>query len=276
MADETEQMIWQGDLWSGMFVHRDYCRNTTGRSPFESGPEQMSSLMKLWIVVCGEQQNPLLDQDMLEKFGEKADDALLADEMEGPEYITVGGTQNSIRVAQWMLQKKAASFISCVGKDEYTHKMQTTCEKGNVARVYMVGENTYTTTCACCIVGTERSLIAVSPVSISLASSHYNKKDETYCTNLSAPYIVEVPPFKEVLMKTMPSTDVFFGNETEAWKLVSSCFVVVPLLAPAPEPKTRSNTTNDRDLITVLFHDIILSCSSPRIQTTSPSKWQIR
>ena len=143
--------------------------------------------------------------------------------------------------------------------------------------MYMVGENTYTTTYDCCIVGTERSLIAVSPVSITLASSHYNKKDETYCTNLSAPFVVEVPPFKEVLMKTMPSTDV--GNETEAWKLVSSCFVVVPLLAPAPEPKTRSNTTNDRDLIIVLFHDIILSCSSltgPRIQTTSPNKWQIR
>ena len=157
--------------------------------------------------------------------------------------------------------------------------MQATCEKGNVACVYMVGENTYTTMCACCIVGTERSLIAVSPVSITLASSHCNKKDKTYCMNLSAPYSVEVPPFKEVLMKMMPSTDVFFGNETEAWKLVSSCFVVVPLLAPAPEPKTRSNNTNDRDLIIVLVHDIILSCSSltgRKIQTTSPSKWQIR
>ena len=188
MADVPEQMIWQGDVWSGMFVHSECCRNTTGRSPFESRPVQVDNLIKLWIVACGEQQNPLLDHDVLEKFGVKADDALLADEMEivdmeGPEYITGGGTQNSIRVAQWMLQKKAASFIGFVGKDECTHKMQATCEKGNVARVYMVGENTYTTTYACCIVGTERSLIAVSSVSITLASSHYNTKDETYCTN---------------------------------------------------------------------------------------------
>ena len=209
MADVSEQMIWQGDVWNGMFVHSEYCRNTSGRSPFESGPVQVDNLMKLWIVACGEQQNPLLDQNVLEKFGVKADDALLTNEMktidmEGPEYITGGGTQNSIRVAQWMLQKKAASSIGCVGKDEYAHKMQATCEKGNVACVYMVGENTYTTTCACCIVGTERSLIAVSPVSITLASSHCNKKDETYCTNLSAPYIVEVPPFKEVLMENDP------------------------------------------------------------------------
>ena len=57
-----------------------------------------------------------------------------------------------------MLQKKAAPSIGCVGKDEYAHKMQATCEKGNVACVYMVGENTYTATCACCIVDTERSL----------------------------------------------------------------------------------------------------------------------
>ena len=130
MADVSEQMIWQGDVWNGMFVHSEYCRNTTGRSPFESGPVQVDNLMKLWIVACGEQQNPLLDQDVLEKFGVKADVEIV--DMEGPEYITGGGTQNSIRVAQWMLQKKAASFIGCVGKDEYTHKMQATCEKGNV------------------------------------------------------------------------------------------------------------------------------------------------
>ena len=224
-----------------------------------------------------EQQNPLLDipnkvdQAVLEKFGQKIDDAILAEEkdtplskelvdMEGSEYIAGGVTQNSIRVAQWMLQEKATSYIGSGEKDEYAHKMQATCEKDKVACVYMVD----TGTCACCIVDTERSMyvdlkaainckvvhlkehiavlekvsvvystgffIKVSPELITLASSHYNKKDETYCTNLSAPYIVEVPPFKEVLMKTMPSTDVFFGNETEAWKLVSSCFVVVPLL----------------------------------------------
>ena len=98
MADVSEQMIWQGDVWNGMFVHSEYCRNTTGRSPFESGPVQVSSLMKLWIVASGEQQNPLLDQDVLKKFGLKAVDALPPDEMEivdmeGPEYITGEVTQ---------------------------------------------------------------------------------------------------------------------------------------------------------------------------------------
>ena len=80
-------------------------------------------------------------------------------------------------------------------------------------------------------------------------------------------------------MNTMTSTDVSFVNDTEAWKIASSCFVVVLMLAQTPEPKTRSNTTNDRDLIIVLFPGIILSCSSltgPRIQSTSPNKWQLR
>ena len=186
-----------------------------------------------------EQQNPLLDipnkvdQAVLEKFGQKTDDAILAEEkdtplskelvdMEGSEYIAGGVTQNSIRVAQWMLQEKATSYIGSGGKDEYAHKMQATCEKDNVACVYMVDENTYIGTCACCIVDTERSMyvdlkaainykvdhlkehiavlekvsvvystgffIKVSPELITLASSHCNVKGKTYYMNLSAPF----------------------------------------------------------------------------------------
>ena len=178
----------------------------------------------------------------------------------------------------------------------------------------MVDENAYTGTCACCIVDTERSMyvdlkaaiyykvdhlkehiavlekvsvvystgffIKVSPELTTLASSHCNKKKgKTYCMNLSAPFIMEVPPFTEVLMKTMPNIDVLFGNETEARELVSSCFVFVPLLAPAPAPKMRSNTTNDIELNRDFLLDVIFSSSCPacpKILTTSPNKWQIR
>jgi adenosine kinase len=31
--------------------------------------------------------------------------------------------------------------------------------------------------------------------------------------NLSAPFIVQVPPFKKVLMDTLPYIDYLFGNE---------------------------------------------------------------
>ena len=98
------------------------------------------------------------------------------------------------------------------------------------------------------------------------------RTQEPAARNLFADAILEA-------MKSTISTDVFFGDDTEACKLVSSCFVVVLLWAPAPEPKTRSNTTNHRDLFIVIFRDIIRSCSSqtgPWIQSTSPNKWQIR
>ena len=35
MADVSEQMIWKGGLWIGIFVHRDYCRFTNDRSHLE-------------------------------------------------------------------------------------------------------------------------------------------------------------------------------------------------------------------------------------------------
>merc|ERR1712012_781699 len=58
--------------------------------------------------------------------------------------------------------------------------------------------------------------VTVSPESIEIASSRCNEQGKTYCMNLSAPFIMQVPPFKAVLMKTMPNVDVLFGNETEA------------------------------------------------------------
>ena len=57
MADETEQMIWQRDVWRGRFVHRSYCRYTTGHSPFGCGSIQAISLTELrnlvWIAGLG-------------------------------------------------------------------------------------------------------------------------------------------------------------------------------------------------------------------------------
>ena len=62
------------------------------------------------------------------------------------------------------------------------------------------------------------------------------------------PFFVEVPPFKEVLMETTISTDVFFGNDTEACKLVSSGFCCCTL-----EPKKRSNTHKRQRPCSLLF-----------------------
>ena len=77
--------------------------------------------------------NPLLDisavveQDILDKYELKLNNAILAEEKHNPlykemvekypvEYIAGGATQNSIRVCQWMLKTSGATtFIGCAG-----------------------------------------------------------------------------------------------------------------------------------------------------------------
>jgi adenosine kinase len=47
-------------------------------------------------------------------------------------------------------------------------------------------------------------------------AKHSAEKGKTYTMNLSAPFLMEVPPFKSAMMECMPYVDVLFGNESEA------------------------------------------------------------
>ena len=56
------------------------------------------------------------------------------------EYIPGGAGQNSIRIAQWMLQvPHAAGYMGCIGDDDFGRKMaeRTASEGLNVGRVMM-------------------------------------------------------------------------------------------------------------------------------------------
>lgn len=49
------------------------------------------------------------------------------------QYIAGGATQNTVRVAQWMLRNEGAtSYVGAVGKDEYAEKMRSVCGKDGV------------------------------------------------------------------------------------------------------------------------------------------------
>jgi pfkB family carbohydrate kinase len=77
------------------------------------------------------------------------------------QYIAGGATQNTVRVAQWMLRTpNATSYVGCVGKDAYADKMRDVGTKAGVNVQYMVDESTPTGTCAVCIVDKDRSLVA--------------------------------------------------------------------------------------------------------------------
>ncbi|KAF5197018.1 Adenosine kinase protein [Thalictrum thalictroides] len=212
--------------------------------------------------------NPLLDisavvdDAFLDKYDVKLNNAILAEEKHLPmydemsskyevEYIAGGATQNSIKVAQWMLQiPGATSFMGCIGKDKYGKEMKKNSTAAGVNVHYYEDEAAPTGTCGVCVVGGERSLIAnlsaancyksehlkrpenwalvekakyyyiagffltVSPESILLVAEHAAANNKVFTMNLSAPFICEF--FKDAQEKVLPYMDYVFGNETEA------------------------------------------------------------
>eukprot|EP00933_Yihiella_yeosuensis_P014531 TRINITY_DN129_c0_g1_i1.p1 TRINITY_DN129_c0_g1~~TRINITY_DN129_c0_g1_i1.p1 ORF type:complete len:343 (+),score=106.35 TRINITY_DN129_c0_g1_i1:111-1139(+) len=214
--------------------------------------------------------NPLLDisanvtQETFDKYGLLPGNAILAEEKHMPlyaelaakpdvQYIAGGATQNSIRVAQWMLQEpNMTAYMGCIGDDKFGQQLTDACKKDGVLAKYMVDKSTPTGTCAVTILDKERSLttnlsaannykashlqeaenmkvleetkivysagffITVSPESMEIASQQMLKTGGSYCLNLSAPFIVQVPPFRAVLEKLLPACDYLFGNEDEA------------------------------------------------------------
>jgi adenosine kinase len=247
--------------------------------------------------------NPLLDisaevdQKLLDKYGLKANDAILAEDKHQPlfgemvkmpnvQYIAGGATQNSIRVAQWMLQEAGATaYMGCIGKDANGEQLKKACATDGVKALYMEDSSAPTGTCATLITGIERSLCTnlsaannykvehckqadnlkviqgakiiysagffatVSPEAIKLAAEAKAKDGNIYCMNLSAPFLMQVPPFKAVFVDTMPLVDYLFGNETEArtwaetegWETTDIEFIATRL-SLIPSAKGRKRT----------------------------------
>ncbi|XP_068231083.1 uncharacterized protein Adk2 isoform X1 [Palaemon carinicauda] len=216
--------------------------------------------------------NPLLDimasteESFLEKYSLEANNAILAEDkhqsmyqemsnMKNVEYIAGGATQNSMRVAQWILREpKRATFMGSVGEDAFSKILQSKAEEAGVVVRYQKQSNHPTGTCAVVLTnnGKCRSLVAnlaaanhftishlenpenkalmekaqfyyisgffltVSPESILKVGKHACEKDKMFCMNLSAPFLCEF--FKDPMMKAFPYIDLLFGNETEAAK----------------------------------------------------------
>jgi adenosine kinase len=58
--------------------------------------------------------------------------------------------------------------------------------------------------------------ITVSTDSMKLAAAEAAKSGAKYCLNLSAPFLMQVPPFKAFILEILPMVDFLFCNETEA------------------------------------------------------------
>ncbi|KAF3708292.1 Adenosine kinase [Channa argus] len=214
--------------------------------------------------------NPLLDmcavvdKDLLDKYTLKPNDQILAEDKHKPlfeelvkkfkvEYHAGGATQNSIKIAQWMIQEpqKVGTFFGCIGKDKFGEILKQKAEAAHIDAHYYEQDAEPTGTCASCITADNRSLVAnlaaancykkekhldlednwelvekakvyyiagffltVSLESILKVAKHASENNKLFCLNLSAPFICQF--FKDNLMQVMPYVDVLFGNETEA------------------------------------------------------------
>uniref|UniRef100_A0A8C9W8P7 Adenosine kinase n=1 Tax=Scleropages formosus TaxID=113540 RepID=A0A8C9W8P7_SCLFO len=212
--------------------------------------------------------NPLLDicavvdKDFLDKYGLKPNDQILAEDKHKElfdelvkkfkvEYHAGGSTQNSIKIAQWMIQEphKVATFFGCIGTDKFGEILKKKAEEAHVDAHYYEQEEEPTGTCAACITGDNRSLVAnlaaancykkekhldlegnwalvekakiyyiagffltVSPESILKVAKHASEHNKVFALNLSAPFISQF--YKKPMMEVMPYVDILFGNET--------------------------------------------------------------
>jgi len=210
--------------------------------------------------------NPLLDisasveQPLLVKYSLKSNDAILTEDEQifkdltdgyKVDYIAGGATQNSIRVAQWILGGKSiCSYMGCVGRDDSSKILEDKAKEAGVTVSYQYCEDKPTGRCAVLITGQDRSLVTKLDAANHFTASHLDTKEnwdlvtkarvvysagffltvsvesmlkvakqcatnnKTYCLNLSAPFLCQF--FKDQMMSVLPYTDIVFGNETEA------------------------------------------------------------
>lgn len=151
---------------------------------------------------------------------------------------------------------KTVAYVGSVGKDEYAKTLNDESAKAGVDVAYMVDTETPTGKCGVLITdgGKNRSLVTelaaannykiahaqappvdariqsanvyysagffqtVSPDTMLHVAKHAAEAaaSKVFCTNLSAPFLMQVPPFFEAIKNTIPYTDILFGNESEA------------------------------------------------------------
>lgn len=171
-----------------------------------------------------------------------------------PAFLPGGATQNSIRVAQWLLQTpKATTFFGSVGDDKYGEILKKTAESVGVNVLYEVIPGMSTGRCGAVITGEDRSLVTelgaaqsfhtafledpdnwkyvmkaqvmyiggfflpVSIESVLKLLEHAVDYEKTVIMNLHATFLCKI--FADKKLNIMQYVDVLFGNGDEALEL---------------------------------------------------------
>ncbi|KAI9486041.1 MAG: Ribokinase-like protein [Benjaminiella poitrasii] len=122
-------------------------------------------------------ENPLLDiqckpeQELMDKYKLKANDAILADashqtlykeivEKYEVTYVAGGAAQNTARGAQFFLPPNSTAYMGCISDDEFGKAMTEAAKADGLYTNYAITKDAPTGTCAVLITGNHRSLVA--------------------------------------------------------------------------------------------------------------------
>ncbi|PPR05601.1 hypothetical protein CVT26_009122 [Gymnopilus dilepis] len=133
--------------------------------------------------------NPLLDmqvrngEKLLEKYGLKANDAILAEEKHAPlyeeivrdyevTYVAGGASQNAARGAAYVLPAGSVVFTGAVGDDDLAEQLKQANKREGLDQVYQVKKGEKTGACAVILTGHHRSLVTTLRVAEKFEKSH--------------------------------------------------------------------------------------------------------
>lgn len=154
--------------------------------------------------------NPLLDisavvdEDFLQEYDMKPNDAILAQEKHKDicenlmlkyraDFIAGGSVQNALRVAQWVLDKpKITTFFGCVGTDKYSELLENRARNNGVNVQYQYTNTESTGTCAVLITGCNRSLCANLAAANCFTTDHIRKPENRKFIDDALYYYVSV------------------------------------------------------------------------------------
>ncbi|THU96863.1 Ribokinase-like protein [Dendrothele bispora CBS 962.96] len=133
--------------------------------------------------------NPLLDMQvrdgeaLLQKYGLKANDAILAEDKHAPiydelvknyqvTYVAGGAAQNAARGAAYVLPPKSVVYTGCVGDDDLAEQLKAANQREGLDQVYQVKKGEKTGACAVVITGHHRSLVTTLRCAEKFDQSH--------------------------------------------------------------------------------------------------------
>ncbi|CAA7264893.1 unnamed protein product [Cyclocybe aegerita] len=141
-------------------------------------------------------------EKLLQKYGLKANDAILADEKHAPiydelvtehevTYVAGGAAQNAARGAAYVLPSGSVVYTGAVGDDDLAEQLKEANKREGLDQVYLVKKGEKTGACAVVITGHYRSLVTTLRVAEKFEKSHLSSPEVAPLIKAAKYYYIE-------------------------------------------------------------------------------------